>query len=183
MPRPKKDSAVPGARERLVTVYIDLMERSQKAPSVSDIAKAASCNRDTFYYHFKGIEDISQAAMETLMPKEVADALVAYLFGDAEHVTLNSRLARRAQETYALIARHAELKPYAQARLKELWTGRLNLPQSGISKRRSLLLEFVSCGTVETLTSNARDESPLPINACMETIGDFLRTSVLDELR
>lgn len=178
MARPKKHSPEADARARLVRAYVDLLEGTSKAVTVSHIANAARCNRDTFYYYFAGIDDISRAAMEALMPKEVAGALITYLLGDSPRVGLNAEQARRARHAYALISRRTHLKPYAKERLKALWLDGLGMSSDRLSVQDSLLLDFASSGTVEALCGNERSDDPLPIIECMESIADFLKVPV-----
>lgn len=62
MPRPRKDSAEPCAPERLIGAFWNLLERGGEV-SVGAVAQAASCNRSTFYYHFRGIDELEDTAV------------------------------------------------------------------------------------------------------------------------
>lgn len=64
MARPRKDAAEPGARERLVEAFWQLLEESSVADiSVGAVTRAAGCNRGTFYYHFADIEELQKTAI------------------------------------------------------------------------------------------------------------------------
>ncbi len=71
MARPRKDAAEPGARERLVEAFWQLLEGSSVADiSVGAVTRAAGCNRGTFYYHFADIEELLKTAIGQMFQED-----------------------------------------------------------------------------------------------------------------
>ncbi|WP_237224256.1 TetR/AcrR family transcriptional regulator [Rothia nasisuis] len=63
MARPRKDSARPGARQRITEAYWALAaERAFPDIAVDQILKRAGCNRTTFYYHFENLAAVRAEA-------------------------------------------------------------------------------------------------------------------------
>lgn len=53
MPRPRRDSEILPAKERLETRFWELLaERNYHKITVTDIVRVADVNRNSFYYHF-----------------------------------------------------------------------------------------------------------------------------------
>ena len=66
--RPRKDAAEPCARARLVNAFWALMEGGPAAEiSVGAVTRAAGCNRGTFYYHFKDIDELRKTAVSQML--------------------------------------------------------------------------------------------------------------------
>ena len=99
--RPRKDAAEPCARSRLIEAFWELVEQGSEAElSVGAVTRTAGCNRGTFYYHFKDIEELREAAVDGLLLGDGAlvDALWrAAVEGDIDALTagaLDARLHR-----------------------------------------------------------------------------------------
>lgn len=78
MARPRKDSGVLDARTRIIEAFWSLIEHERITElSVGHLADAAGCNRGTFYYHFKGIDDVCRAAVDQILTDDgsLVDAL------------------------------------------------------------------------------------------------------------
>ena len=73
MPRPRRDSEILPAKERLENAFWELLsEREYRKITVTDIVRTADVNRNSFYYHF---DDIPSLLEEILV--EEADRFVA----------------------------------------------------------------------------------------------------------
>lgn len=66
MSRPRRDSAVPPARERMQDAFWKLLaDREYRRITVTDIVRSAQVNRNSFYYHFSGLPELADAAILT----------------------------------------------------------------------------------------------------------------------
>ena len=64
MPRPRRDSNIPPARERMESAFWGLLaDREYRRITVTDIVRTADVNRNSFYYHFSGLPELADAAI------------------------------------------------------------------------------------------------------------------------
>ena len=78
MARPRKDTADPDARTRLIEAFWGLLEDLNVSElSIGKVAQAAGCNRGTFYYYFADLDNLVVSAVSELFDSDgsVADAL------------------------------------------------------------------------------------------------------------
>ena len=58
MPRPRHDSEVLPAKERLENAFWELLaDRDYRKITVTDVVREAGVNRNSFYYHFSSLPD------------------------------------------------------------------------------------------------------------------------------
>lgn len=78
MARPRKDSEEPCARARIIEAFWRLVDEEHRTHvSVGAVTRAASCNRGTFYYHFKDIDTLIDEALNEVLLDDgsIVDAL------------------------------------------------------------------------------------------------------------
>lgn len=64
MPRPRRDSEILPARERLENAFWMLLgERPFAKITVTDVVREAQVNRNSFYYHFSGLPELADSAI------------------------------------------------------------------------------------------------------------------------
>lgn len=64
MPRPRRDSEILPAKERLENAFWELLaDREYRKITVTDIVREAQVNRNSFYYHFGGLAELADAAI------------------------------------------------------------------------------------------------------------------------
>lgn len=64
MPRPRRDSEILPAKERLENAFWELLsEREYNKITVTDIVRTADVNRNSFYYHFSGLPELADSAI------------------------------------------------------------------------------------------------------------------------
>ena len=62
MPRPRRDSEILPAKERLENAFWELLsEREYRKITVTDIVRTADVNRNSFYYHFTGLPELADS--------------------------------------------------------------------------------------------------------------------------
>lgn len=60
MPRPRRDSEILPAKDRLENAFWELLsEREYNKITVTDIVRTADVNRNSFYYHFSGLPELA----------------------------------------------------------------------------------------------------------------------------
>lgn len=65
MARPKKDSPSPNAKDRMIDAFWASLETYRiEEVTVSMVTSLAECNRGSFYYHFKSVQELARAAFE-----------------------------------------------------------------------------------------------------------------------
>ncbi|MBW3090805.1 TetR/AcrR family transcriptional regulator [Bifidobacterium miconisargentati] len=64
MPRPRHDSEVLPAKERLENAFWELLaDRDYRKITVTDVVREAGVNRNSFYYHFSGLPELADSAI------------------------------------------------------------------------------------------------------------------------
>lgn len=64
MPRPRRDSEILPAKERLENAFWELLnEREYHKITVTDIVREAHVNRNSFYYHFSSLSELADSAI------------------------------------------------------------------------------------------------------------------------
>jgi len=73
--RPRKDSPELDARTRIIEAFWTLIEKNDFASlSVGQVVAEAGCNRGTFYYYFRDLDELASTAIDLLLQN---DALIA----------------------------------------------------------------------------------------------------------
>lgn len=81
MPRPRRDSEILPAKERMENAFWELLsDREYRKITVTDIVQVAQVNRNSFYYHFSGLPELADSAIlhlvestQTALPKSSAE--------------------------------------------------------------------------------------------------------------
>lgn len=77
MARPKKNSHITPARERIIDAFWKtLSEKPYSEISVKCISETAHVNKNTFYYHFSYIEDLAQTCIYNSLPFEIPKTFI-----------------------------------------------------------------------------------------------------------
>lgn len=64
MPRPRHDSEVLPAKERLENAFWELLaDRDYRKIAVTDVVREAGVNRNSFYYHFSSLPELADSAI------------------------------------------------------------------------------------------------------------------------
>lgn len=64
MPRPRHDSDIPPATQRIIDAFWQLLSRTEYHNiTVTDIVQEAGVNRNSFYYHFSKLSELADAAI------------------------------------------------------------------------------------------------------------------------
>ncbi|NEG69797.1 TetR/AcrR family transcriptional regulator [Bifidobacterium choloepi] len=64
MPRPRRDSEILPAKDRLENAFWELLaDREFHRITVTDVVREADVNRNSFYYHFSGLPELADSAI------------------------------------------------------------------------------------------------------------------------
>ena len=101
------------AKERIIKAYLRLLTQGKhRKVTVSAVAKAAECNRDTFYYYFASIDALAKCALDELAPAFVPHIAVALAEGNAltipEQAKARMRIIAKIARAHPRIRKHLE---------------------------------------------------------------------------
>ena len=107
------------ARDRIIEAYLGLLVKNpHKKVTVSAVAKAAGCNRDTFYYYFSSIDGAAKSALDDLAPKSAAHIARALMEGD--EATIPAQVRARMLLIAKIARAHPRIRHHLEGMLKEL---------------------------------------------------------------
>ena len=175
MPRPRRDSEILPAKERLENAFWELLsEREYRKITVTDIVRTADVNRNSFYYHFTGLPELADSAiLHAVENTPLPSAPNANFNPDNEwrkHVTalLREPEQRRRLDRLALLA-----GPHSSPELVESLQdfGRLTLisvlglDADHLDLKTDLMLDFTVGGMLAVLRRWPKLHEQLPMDA------------------
>ena len=174
MPRPRRDSEILPAKDRLENAFWELLsEREYNKITVTDIVRTADVNRNSFYYHFSGLPELADSAILHAVEDTPMPGVPGRDFNpDTEwrkHVTalLRDPEQRQRLDRLALLA-GPHSSPELVSSLKEF--GRLTmisvlgLDADNLDLTPDLMLDFTVGGMLSVLQRWPKLHEQLPID-------------------
>ncbi len=175
MPRPRRDSEILPARERLENAFWELLsEREYRKITVTDVVRTAGVNRNSFYYHFAGLPELAdsaiQHAVENTPRPTLPDADWDPDYEWRKHVTalLRDPDQRQRLGRLALLAGPhsspeliASLRDFGRLTLIDV----LGLEPDGVDLKTDLMLDFTVGGMLAVLQRWPKLSEQLPLDA------------------
>ena len=174
MPRPRRDSEILPAKDRLENAFWELLsEREYNKITVTDIVRTADVNRNSFYYHFSGLPELADSAILHAVENTPMPGVPGRDFDpDTEwrkHVTalLRDPEQRQRLDRLALLAGPHSSSELVSS-LKEF--GRLTmisvlgLDADNLDLRTDLMLDFTVGGMLAVLQRWPKLHEKLPID-------------------
>ena len=174
MPRPRRDSEILPAKDRLENAFWELLsEREYNKITVTDIVRTADVNRNSFYYHFSGLPELADSAILHAVENTLMPGVPGRDFDpDTEwrkHVTalLRDPEQRQRLDRLALLA-GPHSSPELVSSLKEF--GRLTmisvlgLDADNLDLKTDLMLDFTVGGILSVLQRWPKLHEQLPID-------------------
>ena len=174
MPRPRRDSEILPAKDRLENAFWELLsEREYNKITVTDIVRTADVNRNSFYYHFSGLPELADSAILHAVENTPMPGVPGRDFDpDAEwrkHVTALMRDPEQRQrlDRLALLA-GPHSSPELVSSLKEF--GRLTmisvlgLDVDHLDLKTDLMLDFTVGGMLAVLQRWPKLHEKLPLD-------------------
>jgi len=174
MPRPRRDSEILPAKDRLENAFWELLsEREYNKITVTDIVRTADVNRNSFYYHFSGLPELADSAILHAVEDTPMPGVPGRDFNpDTEwrkHVTalLRDPEQRQRLDRLALLA-GPHSSPELVSSLKEF--GRLTmisvlgLDADSLDLKTDLMLDFTVGGMLAVLQRWPKLHEKLPLD-------------------
>ena len=174
MPRPRRDSEILPAKDRLENAFWELLsEREYNKITVTDIVRTADVNRNSFYYHFSGLPELADSAILHAVEDTPMPGVPGRDFNpDTEwrkHVTalLRDPEQRQRLDRLALLAGPHSL-PELVSSFKEF--GRLTmisvlgLDADNLDLKTDLMLDFTVGGMLAVLQRWPKLHEKLPLD-------------------
>lgn len=174
MPRPRRDSEILPAKDRLENAFWELLsEREYNKITVTDIVRTADVNRNSFYYHFSGLPELADSAILHAVEDAPMPGVPGRDFNpDTEwrkHVTalLRDPEQRQRLDRLALLA-GPHSSPELVSSLKEF--GRLTmisvlgLDADSLDLKTDLMLDFTVGGMLAVLQRWPKLHEKLPLD-------------------
>ena len=174
MPRPRRDSEILPAKDRLENAFWELLsEREYNKITVTDIVRTADVNRNSFYYHFSGLPELADSAILHAVEDTPMPGVPGRDFNpDTEwrkHVTalLRDPEPRQRLDRLALLA-GPHSSPELVSSLKEF--GRLTmisvlgLDADNLDLKTDLMLDFTVGGMLAVLQRWPKLHEKLPLD-------------------
>lgn len=183
MARPKKENTGAQATVRIEKAFWDLLETEQYSDiTVLRISQESGTNRNSFYYHYRDIEDLAYKAFMHNADGKIAKALFSSLLamrenGGAAALPLEHQLIPHA-EKIMLCARSDSpfLHNMVHDLLKQMWLGELGIDEERLSPEENLQICFIFSGLVAALGSPEVKKSPHVMATLSQT--DIGKTAV-----
>lgn len=166
MPRPRKDDPQSAAPTKIEAAFWQLLEKvGYPEITVRRISQESGTNRNSFYYHYDGLEDLARKAF--MNNAEIARPLILSLIaglqgGVAQQLQLDEEVVVHAQRVM-LCARSESpfLRRLVNELLRDTWFEELGVDAGRLSPEESMQVEFIFGGLVAVLGGPEVEESPL----------------------
>ena len=135
------------AKERIIKTYLRLLTQGKhRKVTVSAVAKAAECNRDTFYYYFASIDALAKCALDELAPASVPHIAVALAEGNA--LTIPEQAKARMRIIAKIARAHPRIRKHLEGALKNLWITEFHIDPEKMETADEAVLDFMTAGAV-----------------------------------
>ncbi|BAK44750.1 hypothetical protein EGYY_16100 [Eggerthella sp. YY7918] len=171
MARPRKDRLQDSVQERIKATFWQLLrERSVSQITVSEIVRVVGCNRNTFYYHFDSVEDLTSHAIAEAIPVEIPVLAEAYFAGALIDMPLDKEARRSIERLCLLVGRGGSPAAAEQVKeaLKAVWIERFNMDNT--QEDVACVLEFMASGIVGMLGFWASHNDEVPLDRCFHAV-------------
>ncbi|NMM93248.1 TetR/AcrR family transcriptional regulator [Bifidobacterium oedipodis] len=164
MARPRKDSKLPSARERMEQAFWDLLRKHPYAEiSMKEITRRAGVNHNTFYYHYTGMDELAEDALAHAIPQDLVSAVLHGVTGSDEALARladDSALSERVEHLCLAASEHSSPRMRAMVRdsIRDAWFAILNIDEQAMSVNSRLSVE-VALGIFMSLFSYRADRS------------------------
>lgn len=160
MPRPRKDSEILSATERLENAFWELLaDHEYRKITVTEVVREAHVNRNSFYYHYASLPELADSAIMHAIEHSTVQAPRADLNPDIEwrrqcSLVMNDPVQRQRLDRLALLA-GSHSSPELIESLKDF--GRLmiindlQLDADNLDLKTDLMLDFTVGGILAML--------------------------------
>ena len=185
MSRPNKANKDEMATVKIENAFWSLLEKERYSDiTVLRITQEAGMNRNSFYYHYKNIDDLAYKAFINNANNETAKTLVSTLlsaFRENQYPLKFDMSILPYTEHIMLCARSDS--PYLNQLVKDLlmriWFESMSIKEDLLSEDEKMQVLFISAGFVEVLGSQEINNNPLSMTVLSQTeIGKAIITTM-----
>ena len=162
MGRPRKDSQIVDAKQRLIdSLWRLLEERRLHEVTVGMVSIDAKCNRGTFYYHYEDMDQLVKRAVELefLAPSATLNKLFGTMAAAEDHSLIEEASNSREVKRIALLIEQGGFDvAFASAIdfVLRLWKRILCAEGEEITPEARVIIEYAVCGLFGMFTSSIR---------------------------
>lgn len=177
MARPKKSDKEEMATAKIEKAFWRLLETERYSDiTVLRISQESGVNRNSFYYHYRDIDDLAYTAFKNNVENETSGKLIPTLL--AKFQDTNGQSAITVDPAILPYAERVMLcagsdSPYLRRMvgnlLKESWFTALSIREELLSPVEKLQVNFIFSGIVETLGCLEIRESPFSMSILSQT--------------
>lgn len=170
MGRPRKDSQIVDAKQRLVDSFWSLLEQHKlHQVTVGMVAQDAKCNRGTFYYHYTDMDNLIQRAteQELLASNTTLNGLFGLMTGEDVQANLSKTRDCPHIKRFALLIEQGGFDiafKSVKIFVTHLWTCILCPQSKQLKPETRVILEYSVCGLfgmfVSSLDPNQEEGIP-----------------------
>lgn len=175
MARPRKTDRDEMATVKIENAFWSLLETERYSDiTVLRVSQEAGINRNSFYYHYRDIDDLAQKAFMNNADNEVSKTLVSALlsaFQEGKTALVFDLSILPYSKRIMLCARNDSpyLNQLVNNLLKTVWFDSLSIKEELMSEDEMLQSRFISAGLVSVLGSQEIKNNPLAMSTLSQT--------------
>lgn len=175
MARPRKTDRDEMATVKIENAFWSLLETERYSDiTVLRVSQEAGINRNSFYYHYRDIDDLAQKAFMNNADNEVSKTLVSALlsaFQEGKTALVFDLSILPYSKRIMLCARSDSpyLNQLVNNLLKTVWFDSLSIKEELMSEDEMLQSRFISAGLVSVLGSQEIKNNPLAMSTLSQT--------------
>ncbi len=174
MARPKKSDKEEKATVKMESAFWSLLKTKGYAGiTVSGIVRESRVNRNSFYYHYRDIDDLAYMAFKNTMESEAAGKLIPALlaaFQSETGETFGQSVPSCSERVILCAGSDSEyLRRLVANFLKEAWFDAFSIHEEWLSEDEKLQVNFIFAGLVAILGSQEIKESPFSMAILSQT--------------
>lgn len=175
MPRPKKTDPNEMATVKIENAFWTLLETEKYSDiTVLRVAQEAGINRNSFYYHYKDIDDLAYEAFLHNADNEVSRTLVsalvsAFIEGKQAPVFDMSILPHSKRIMLCARSDAPYLNKLVNDLLKKVWFDSMSINEDMMTEDEKVQVRFISAGMVAVLRSQEISNNPLTMKTLSQT--------------
>ena len=185
MSRPKKANINEIATVKIENAFWSLLEKERYSDiTVLRITQEAGTNRNSFYYHYKDIDDLAYKAFMNNVSNEISKTLVSTLLSSfrKDQYPLEFDMSILPYTKRVMLCAGSD-SPYLHQLVKDLlrkiWFDSMSIREDLLSEDEKMQVLFISAGFVEVLGSQEINNNPLLMTILSQTeIGKAIITTM-----
>lgn len=175
MARPRKSDRDEMATVKIENAFWSLLETERYSDiTVLRVSQEAGINRNSFYYHYKDIDDLAYKAFVRNADNEVSRTLISALLSafQENHSTLVFDMSILPHTKRIMLCAGSD-SPYLNRLvndlLKSIWFDSMGIREESLSTEERMQIRFISAGMVAVLGSPEMKDNPMSMSILSQT--------------